>query len=380
MHIGFDAKRFFHNRTGLGNYARSTIQGLAEHFPGHRYTLFTPRLGGEFCTLPAQLGLDVQEACPAGRMFPALWRSLGIPRAARARGLDVYHGLSHELPLTSFGPGTRTVVTMHDLLFLTHPHLYPWVDRQLYALKYRASCRRADMVVAISQKTADDVHEHFNVPRRRIRVVYQGCSAAFSADRAAGDADGLRQAYGLPERYALFVGSLIARKGAQTLIAAMAQLPAADRPDLVIVGTGPLEAALREQARALGMEGRVRFLGRVDDADLPGLYRLATVFAYPSVAEGFGIPILEALSSRTPVITSTGSCFSEPGGDAALYTTPGDVPALAAALSRVLLDEALRRDMIDKGVRHAQNFHASRTSAELMRVYAELCPDKQDRP
>ena len=380
MHIGFDAKRFFHNRTGLGNYARSTILGLAKHFPEHSYTLFTPRLSGEFCTLPTQRGLNVQEACPLGRMFPALWRSLGIPRAARRHALDIYHGLSHELPLTSFAPGTRSVVTMHDLLFLTHPHLYPWIDRRLYAFKYRQSCRRADMVVAISRRTADDVHEIFGVPRERIRVVYQSCAPAFSDLPAEGEAERLRTKYRLPHRYALFVGSLIARKGAQTLIAALAQAPAADRPDLVIVGKGPQEAALRDQARALGLMEQVHFLGRVDDADLPGLYRQACVFVYPSVGEGFGIPILEALSSRVPVVTSTGSCFSEPGADAALYTTPGDVPELAGALTKVLGDESLRRDMIEKGIRHAQNFHPSRTSAALMSVYAELCPKKQDRP
>lgn len=380
MHIGFDAKRFFHNRTGLGNYARSTVLGLAEHCPGHDYTLFTPRLGGEFCTLPARHGLNVQEACPAGRMFPALWRSLAIPRAARRHGLDVYHGLSHELPLTPFGPDTRTVVTMHDLLFMTHAHLYPWVDRRLYAFKYRQSCRRANMVVAISRKTADDVHEIFGVPRRRIRVVYQSCSPAFSEAWAEGDEARLRRTYSLPERYVLFVGSLIERKGAQTLVAALAELPAADRPDLVIVGTGPREAALRDQARTLGLSDRVRFLGRVEAADLPGIYRQASVFAYPSVGEGFGIPILEALNSRVPVVTSTGSCFSEPGGDAALYAAPGDVPELAGALARVLTDETLRRDMVDRGVRHARNFHPARTAAALMEVYAELCAMGQERP
>ncbi len=372
MHIGFDAKRFFHNLTGLGNYARSTILGLAEHFPEHRYTLFTPRLTGAFCTLPAQRGLEVQEACPAGRLFPALWRSLGIPRAARSRDLDIYHGLSHELPLTAFGPRTRTVVSMHDLLFLTHPQLYPWIDRQLYAFKYRQSCLRADMVVAISQKTADDVHEIFGLSRERIRVAYQSCSPAFSAPREPGDADKLRRAYALPERFVLFVGSLIPRKGAQTLLAALAELPAAGRPDLVLVGTGPMEPALRDQARAMGLEGRVHFLGQVADEDLPGLYRLASVFAYPSVGEGFGIPILEALNSRVPVVTSTGSCFAEPGGDAALYATPGNAPELAHALARVLEDDDLRRTMIEKGVRHAENFHVSRTSARLMRIYAEL--------
>jgi glycosyltransferase involved in cell wall biosynthesis len=373
MHIGFDAKRFFHNPTGLGKYARTTILGLAEHFPQHVFTLYATRHVGPLCTLPASTGLHVQEACPLGRMFPALWRSLGIPQAARSHGLDIYHGLSHELPLTSFGPRTRTVVTMHDLLFLTHPHLYPWVDRQLYAFKYAQSCRRADMVVAISQKTADDVHEIFGIPRERLRVAYQSCAPAFSNVIGKEDEDRLRRVHRLPEQYVLFVGSLIPRKGAQTLVSALAELPAAERSDLVIVGKGPMKEALQSQARTLGITGRVHFLGQVADADLPGLYQLAQVFAYPSVGEGFGIPILEALNSRVPVITSSGSCFAEPGGDAVLYTTPGDASELARALSRVMNDIDLRQTMIAKGVRHAQNFHLPRTSAALMRIYAELC-------
>lgn len=372
MHIGFDAKRFFHNATGLGNYARSTVLGLAEHFPEHRYTLYTPSQAGQFCTLPALHGLHVQEACPLARAFPAMWRSLGIPWTALQDGLDIYHGLSHELPMTDFAARTRTVVSMHDLLFLTHPHLYPWVDRKLYTFKYKKSCQRADMVVAISQKTADDVHELFGVPWQRIRVVHQSCAQAFSLALSKDEKVRLRRTHSLPEDYVLFVGSLIPRKGAQTLIAALGELPPADRPGLVIVGRGPLEASLREQARTLNLGSRVLFPGQVPAEDLPGLYQLARVFAYPSVGEGFGIPILEALSSRVPVITSTGSCFAEPGGDAALYTTPGDVQELAGALAKVLGDAALRQDMISRGVRHAQNFHISRTSANLMQVYAEL--------
>lgn len=137
-----------------------------------------------------------------------------------------------------------------------------------------------------------------------------------------------------------------------------------------------METALRDQALASGLGGQVHFLGQVADADLPGLYQQAEAFAYPSVGEGFGIPILEALNSKVPVITSSGSCFAEPGGDAALYTTPGDVPELAQALTRVLQDSALRRDMIARGERHARNFHISRTSATLMQVYADLCAQR----
>lgn len=372
MHIGFDGKRFFHNVTGLGNYARSTVLGLAAHFPKHRFTLYAARTTERFCTPARQANLQVHEACPAGRMFPAMWRSLAIPAAARRDGLDIYHGLSHELPLARFAPATRTVVTMHDLLFLTHPGLYRWTDRRLYAWKYRASCEKADLVVAISRKTADDVRELFGIPEDRIRVAYQSCSPAFAEDIPGQELERLRRAHSLPSEFILFVGSLIPRKGVQTLIDALAALPAADRPGLAVVGTGPMEGALRDQAARLGLGGPVRFLGRVADTDLPGLYRLARVFAYPSVGEGFGIPILEGLASGVPVVTSTGSCFAEAGGDAALYATPGDADELAAALARALGDETLRRDMIARGRRHALNFHISRTSARLMEIYAEL--------
>jgi glycosyltransferase involved in cell wall biosynthesis len=374
MHIGFDGKRFFQNVTGLGNYARSTVLGLAEHFPQHRYTLYAPRVAGPFCTIPLPEALVVQEACPVWRTFPALWRSLAIPSVSARDGIDIYHGLSHELPLTAFLARTRTVVTMHDLLFMTHPHLYPWADRRLYAWKYRSSCRKADLVVAISRRTAEDVQDMFGVPEDRIRVAYQSCNPAFSAPLEQAELDAVRRRHALPEEYVLFVGSLIERKGVHTLIEAAGMLPPADRPGLVIVGTGPLEGSLREQVRAAGLESCTRFLGQVESADLPGLYRLARVFAYPSVGEGFGIPILEALTCGTPVVTSTGSCFAEAGGDAALYAAPGDAAQLSEALGRALGDNELRADMIRKGLVHAKNFEIERTSERLMEIYHELNP------
>lgn len=372
MHIGFDAKRFFHNVTGLGNYSRSTILGLAKCFPEHRYFLYAARVSGKDCTTAAKQGFAVQKASPAGNAFPALWRSFALPSAARRDRLDIFHGLSHELPFTSFPATTRTVVSVHDLLFLTHPHRYPRVDRTLYALKYRASCRRADLVVAISEHTAEEVRKYFGIPTGRIRVAYQSCDPAFAVRVDEARLQQLRRTYGLSGEYILFVGSLIPRKGVDTLLRALAALPSSIRPELAVVGAGPQEKDLRRHADALGLAAEAHFLGRVPPADLPGLYQMAHVFAYPSEAEGFGIPILEALYSRVPVVTSTGSCFREAGGDAALYAPPGDVPALTQALERVVTDEPLRRDMVEKGAAHAGNFHIEKTSARLMDIYKEL--------
>lgn len=374
MHIGFDAKRFFHNTTGLGNYARSTIRGLLQAFPQHSYVLYTPKDSADFSTLTTSSAVTVQKACPLGQIFPALWRSLAIPSAARADSLDLYHGLSHELPLTPFVPSIKTVVTMHDLLFITHPGLYSVMDRQIYQFKYRTSCQRADLVVAISQKTAEDVATCFKIQPERIRVVYQSCDPVFTTRVGQAEQQRVRATYGLSQDYILFVGSLVARKGCQTLIAALSALAPSKRPALVLVGTGPEEKVLRAQVRALGLEKIVHFLGRVPTQDLPTLYQGAQIFVYPSLGEGFGIPILEALTSQVPVITSTGSCFSEPGGDAALYTRPNDVGELAHALDQVLGDTALGAAMVERGLRQAAKFHPGRTAAQLMAVYTELCP------
>lgn len=372
MHVGFDAKRYFFNTTGLGNYARSTINGLAAHFPQHRYTLYTPSRCGQLCTPAEQNGLNVQEPCPPGRHFPALWRSFGIPPQARQDKIDLFHGLSHELPLKRFAPGIRTVVTMHDLLFLTHPHLFPWIDRNVYAIKYRASCRRADMVIAISRNTAQDVQDLFGIHPDRVRVVYQSCADRFRQQVSTADLAGLSAKYSLPRPYILFVGSLVLRKMPQTLIQALAAVPVPDRPGLVLAGSGPLTPRLRTLIHELKLEDHVRLTGRVPDADLPGLYQGALAFAYPSQGEGFGIPILEALTSRVPVITSRGSCFAEAGGDAAIYVTPGNVEELAQAFIRVGTDAAVRQTMIERGSRHAQNFHPSIVAAEMIKVYSEL--------
>lgn len=374
MHIGFDAKRFFHNPTGLGNYSRSVITGLANQFPEHQYFLYsTP---GPKTPLVAKYESNcvLRQPGSAAQLAPSLWRCLGIPRTARKDRLNIFHGLSHELPMASFGPSTRTVVTMHDLLFVTHPQLYPWIDRQVYRIKYKNSCLRADCVLAISYKTAEDLCTIFSIPRERIRVAYQSYAPRFAIPVDQVKRAALRQKYHLPQDYILFVGSLTQRKGVHFLLPALAYLPKSIRPALVIVGTGPLEKTLRQDIASLGLTPDVQMLGRAPDEDLPGLYQMAKIFAYPSLAEGFGIPIIEALASQVPVITSTGSCFSEPGGNAAFYVPAGDISALAQTLEQVLVNNDLRQSMITKGLKHVQKFHWQKTSQRLMDIYTELGP------
>ncbi len=367
MIVGLDAKRFFANFTGLGTYARTTITALARYQPHLRLILFSPHATGPYASLVPQ-GAQVQTA-QLPRFLQPLWRSLLLPCDARRHHLTIYHGLSHELPLLPMPRGVRTLVTVHDLLFLSHPHRFPFADRVIYRIKYGRSLRQAHRVLAISQATAHEIQARFHIPATRLCVVHQACPEQYFAPPPVPPA-AVRQQLGLPAAFVLFVGSLTPRKGVTTLVEAIGQIPPAQRPPLVFAGTGPLESHLRHQTQRRGVAAF--FLGHVPDALLPGLYAAAQLLAYPSEAEGFGLPIVEALACGTPVVTSTGSCFAEAGGPGALYVPPGDAPALAAAISRVLDDTALARHLRHAGQAHAAQFHPHAMAERLAAVYREL--------
>ncbi|HKK34500.1 MAG TPA: glycosyltransferase family 1 protein [Desulfomicrobiaceae bacterium] len=374
MNIGFDAKRFFLNRTGLGNYSRSTLSLLHEFHPEHDYHLYTPKQGDPGASVPCLPDLKVHLPPPPLRAAGRLWRTALLSRDLVRDGMDIFHGLSHELPLGIGKTKIRTVVTMHDLIFMRYPKLYGPANARIYAAKYRRSCREADLVIAISEQTARDVQEFFGISGKKIRVVYQTCDAAFGRPSPPGERQRLRDAYDLPEQYVLYVGSLIERKNCLNLLRAMARVPGSRRIPLLLVGRGGRYRDLLVRAgRDLGIEHLVRFLDTVPFRDLPGLYRQASLFVYPSRFEGFGIPILEALSCSTPVITSTGSCFSEVGGDGALYIDPDRPDLLAEAMLRVLSDKELRASLRTGAGEQIKRFSGRAVAADLMRVYRELC-------
>jgi glycosyltransferase involved in cell wall biosynthesis len=370
MNIGLDAKRAFATPTGLGTYARTTIQALAQYHPEHCYVLLTPHLGSIPKAFPP--GLHVHSPNRRG-ILGALWRSLWIPRAATRLHLHLYHGLSHELPLTPMPRAIRTLVTVHDLLFLSHPHRYPWVDRHTYRLKYSHSIRRAHRVLAISQATAQEVIARLGIPEDRVHVAYQACPEIYFGPPPI-PAHEVMARLGLPQDFVLTVGSLIPRKQTATLIAALGLMPSSHRPPLVVVGTGPMEQSLRLQAQQHGVHAL--FLGHIPEALLPGLYHAACVLAYPSEAEGFGLPIVEALACGTPVVTSTGSCFAEAGGPGALYVPPGNAEALAHAICRILEDSSLAHSLRQAGTQHATRFHPRTVADTLLAHYRATVEDE----
>lgn len=377
MKIGFDAKRAFLNKTGLGNYSRFIIRTLTEFFPDNDYLLYSPRTDKVHPELLPILEKDsVAVKTPAGALaipgLSALWRSFSLSNTSARDGVQLLHGLSNELPFSA-SKQVKQVVTIHDVLFLRYPHLYNLIDLAIYKQKTKSACKAADKIIAISEQTAQDLVEFFHVPTDKIEVVYQGCHPSFREEYDSYVLDRVASKYGLPQDFILNVGTLEPRKNAILILQAMAQLKNKLQLPLVLVGKAtPYKEKLVAYARKENLLDQVYFLHDVPFEDLPKIYQLSHMFIYPSVFEGFGIPILEALCSRVPVITSKGSCFSEAGGPHSIYINPNDPEELADAILRITNNATMATKMIIDGVAHSLTFEDERVADNLMNVYKKV--------
>ncbi len=375
MTIAFDAKRYFNNATGLGFYSRTLLEGLRRFYPEHRYLLYTPYNRGHWNSPELEMRLPDSGL---GRTFHPLWRSYGIIRQLKRDKVDVFHGLSHELPSGLRQAGIPSVVTMHDLIFMRYPELYPAADRFFYEKKYRRAAEAADKVVAISVQTRTDLETYFKIPVEKVQVIGQSCDAAFERLSLRKTPD--RLALPLPEGidipakdYLIAVGSLTQRKNWHRLLVALflLKIKGLELP-LVAVGSGKSDYAkgLRLQAEKLGLQ--VYWLDRfVTTEELALLYRRAAALVYPSVFEGFGIPILEAMTVGIPVVTTRGGCFEEVGGPAALYADTNNAEDLALQISRVF-DNTVRSNLLEKMPGQIELFSPERICGEWMGVYLGL--------
>ncbi len=375
MKIGFDAKRAFKNFTGLGNYSRFILKSLSQNFPGNNYLLYTPELKKSSAEVSFACQNSNQETITPTDFWKlplvsGLWRSIFQGLMHRDRGLDIFHGLSNEIPLLK-NKATKYVVTVHDLLFCRYPELFNPIDVQIYKLKMARSCRAADQVIAVSEQTRQDLISYFRIAPSKIKVVYQGTHEIFQQDVDCEKILSVREKYVLPERYLLFVSTIDKRKNVQLILQALRESPNYDIP-LVVVGrpTSYLKE-LRHYVSENGLEGKVSFLHDVTFEDLPAVYKMAHAFLYPSYFEGFGIPIIEAQRMGIPVITSTGSCFREAGGNGALYGAPDDPKELISNLE-LLNDEDIRETLIQNGYRNLRRFDQKVIADQLIEVYEEV--------
>lgn len=373
MKIGFDAKRAAQNKTGLGNYSRFVIQSLSDLAPQNEYELYvpSPRKSQLLETLHGTFSVHFPQGGFWTR-FRSLWRVWGITRDIAQADIDIFHGLSNELPLNiRKARHTKSIVTIHDLIFLRHPECYPVIDRMIYNYKFRRACRQADRIIAVSECTKRDIVSLYHIAPEKIDVVYQGCDPAFKQAVTEEKKEEVKKRYQLPEKYILYVGSIESRKNLMLLARALCHLDASYQVIAVGKHTSYADKVTRFLAHE-GLQSRMRLIHGVPFSDLPALYQCATTFVYPSFYEGFGIPLLEALNSGVPAIGAHGSCLEEAGGPSSLYVAPTDEKGLAEAIRRTYTDTSLRERMIEEGKKYAAQFEPEPLTRQLLAIYQKL--------
>jgi glycosyltransferase involved in cell wall biosynthesis len=370
MNIGFDAKRAIQNNTGLGNYSRYIIEILSKYYPDNNYILFAPKQKENSRLKTVLSRTDISFVFPRGiaKIFSSLWRISGITKDIRKQNLAVYHGLSNELPFGIKNAGVKSIVTIHDLIFLRYPQYYKPTDRFIYKLKFKTACKKADKIIAVSECTKRDIVSFFRIPEEKITVVYQGCHPNFRIKISEEKKSEIAGKYLLPTRFILFVGSIEARKNLLLIVKALKKIP----KDIHLVATGkstPYQLLVEQYAEKSGLKSRLHILNSVPFDDLPALYRSAALFVYPSFFEGFGIPVIEALSSEIPVIAAAGSCLEEAGGPGSIYVNPDDDTELSERIIEILNDKELANKMIETGKEYVKRFSEETAASEIMNIY-----------
>jgi len=356
MKIGYDAKRYYHNHTGLGNYSRAIVAGQQQNFPDEEYALYD---------------------------LKSIDRSFRLGQRAKSEGCDLLHGLSNELPLNIQKVGIASLVTVHDVAWRTFPDMYHWIDRKIYDYKYGRSCQHATHVLAISDSTKRDVMNFYDVPESRISVIYQPVQELFYTPLSQEESQQILQtaveqhqlSQPLPQQFILNVGSINSRKNLLGLVKALELIPSDQRPLLLVVGNGreyrrEVEEYItrHELSRYVQIETNVR-----DNKILQALYSRASLMAYPSHYEGFGLPVVEAALQQCPILTSDVSSLPEAAGPGALLCHPDEVESIHDKLVELLDYPDIAHNLAVEAEKYARHrFEPKSLAKQMHELYLKL--------
>jgi len=319
MRIGFDAKRFYQNTSGLGNYSRQLIANLHQFQPNLELKLFVPKnieSTSESIVYPSKLS--------------KLWRVYGMGKSMFQEKLDVFHGLSNELPL-DVPQNIKKIVTIHDVIFKQFPDYYPILDRNIYHFKTKFALAKADKVIATSEATASEIQKYYKVDSNKIEVIYQAVAASFYENAAH---------FLNEEKYFIYTSSFTKRKNHLTLLQAFEITKNQHQWNLILVGlSGEMLEIVSNQIAQLNLQNRVEVIVNASHEQMLLLMKNASAFVYPSFFEGFGIPLAEAAAVGLPMAVSRIPVFTELADDSALYFHPNDERELASQLLLLTLDE-----------------------------------------
>ena len=368
--IGYEAKRVFHNRTGLGNYSRDLVRILSHFYPENSYFLYNPKPAGKkLFTTEAE---NISEKLPTGwfnRKFYNIWRQFTIVSDLKKDGIRIFHGLSGELPTGLKKAGIKSTVTIHDLIFMRYPEFYSYFDRKIHFYKFKKAAKNADRVIAISEQTKEDIIRFLSVPASKIDVIYQGCQDVFKESFTETEKQAVAEKFHLPKQFVLNVGTVEARKNVLIAVKAIKNI---DTHLVIIGGETAYTKEVKKYIETHQLQEKVTFLKGLSSKELAITYQLATIFIYPSLFEGFGIPIVEALYSRTPVITTNSGVFPEAGGPDSIYADPTNSAEIASKIELLLNDAELRKEITEKGYMFVQKFNDSVIADKIITLYNSL--------
>jgi len=368
MKIGYDAKRAFLNSSGLGNYSRTTLNALHWFFPENEYILFTPEIKDRLFDNYNRFKVVSPQNRIAKKM-KSLWRSLFLVPQLKKHGVELFHGLSNELPKGIHNSEIPSVVTIHDLIFMRYPEFYKPIDRKIYFKKVKYACHSANKIIAISRQTKHDIETFFHVPPEKVELIYQPVSQIFFEKQNVNE---IRKKYNLPEKFILSVGTLEPRKNQLALLQALQSKEI--KVPVVFVGkqTTLYMAEMNRFIEENEMDSQVKFLSKISESDLAALYQTAMLSVYISVFEGFGLPVIESMASGCPVVTSSVSVLPETAGDAAVLCNPAKVEEIAQKVLLLLENEDFRNKIIEKGKQRANLFHPENYAQKLISLYTEI--------
>jgi glycosyltransferase involved in cell wall biosynthesis len=378
MRLGING--FFWNRenTGSGQYTRQLAHGLTEPEAGPECLLLRPRDGNSATSAlprPAQISERLLGTpLPLGTNVAKLWfEQVSFPRACSQENVDVIHVPYFAPPLLG---ARKTLVTVHDLIPLVLPAYRGSLLVRTYTRLVTIAARRAAAILTDSHSSKRDIVALLRVPAERVRVIHLAASEGFKPVSDEARLYDVRRKYGLPEEYVLYLGGFDQRKNLETLIAAYADVAArlGSENRLVVAGRLPTRDSdffpnPRRLVERWNLQDKVIFAGWVKEDDKPALYSGANLFVFPSRYEGFGLPVLEAMSCGTAVIASNSTSLPEITGDAALLVDPDDVEGLAAAMTDLLENETRREELASKGLQRARLFSWRETAAQTLEAY-----------
>ncbi|WP_308005004.1 glycosyltransferase family 1 protein [uncultured Chryseobacterium sp.] len=362
MKIAFDAKRFFHNTSGLGNYSRDLVRILAQYFPENEYILLNKNKSERGSDILENSNVHFVETSK-GKMS----RQFKMGKDAQKQNADIFHGLSGELPLKWDRKPIKKIVTIHDLIFERYPQYYSFFDRKIHFWKFRKAANSADKIIAISEQTKRDIIQFLKVPESKIEVIYQGCHKAFKEKQSEEFFQKTKEKYSLPEKFILNVGTIEERKNLLNVVKALKDT------NIPLVVVGKKTKYFRKVEQFVQQHKiSVQFLEGVSMDELAAIYKLADIFVYPSFFEGFGIPVIEALFSKTVVITSNTSCLPEAGGPDSVYVDPENHLDIQSKIKFLWDNESERKRRADKGFYFVQQFNDEPIANNLMNLYRKI--------